>query len=332
MIKKALNKFSILFIALFMAMSGGKVLLAQQIPMFSQYVFNGLYINPAYAGYKDNLYLHALYRTQWQGMDGAPTLLTVSADGSVARERVGLGALIAVDMLGAQQTISLMSNYAYRININETLSLRFGLGVGAVQYAIDGAKLQGTPGVIDKILATANYSKWKPEANVGLYLYSDRFYVGLSTMNLLSPNLLSSNDDRYHIEQAQTHMFLTAGVMLPISEDFQLKPSVLAREDFKSPTNFDASLMLLMYDRIWLGASYRMGLSLWKDVHVENKNQSSDAVSFIIEVFATRNIRVGYAYDLDFTKFRGHNNGTHEISLGIYMTPRLIRILSPRYF
>ncbi len=308
--------------------TGESVLLAQQVPLFSQYMFNGLYLNPAYAGYKNEFYLQGSYRTQWQGWDGAPQLLAVSADGSLAKGKVGLGLLVSVDKAGTQQILSLMSDYSYKFNVGEFTTLSFGLGLGAVQYSMDETKLHpGDPN--DPRIIGADYNQWLPEANAGLYLYSDRFYVGISAMNLLSPYIETSKDK--NVEQTETHMFFTAGVMLPIARNFQLKPSLLYREDFTTPSSVDANLMLLMYDRVWVGASYRMGLSFWKDEPTVDKFQS-DAVSFIVEVFATKSIRVGYSYDLGFTNLRGQHNGTHEVSLGIYIAPRLKRMLSPRYF
>ena len=324
------NAICVFFATIAVFMLGmGENAFAQQAPLFSQYMFNGLYLNPAYAGYKNELYIQGLYRTQWVGVDGAPKFLTVSADGNVAREKVGLGLMFSNDRAGAQQITSFMSNYSYKIMLGDFTTLSFGLGFGAIQYAMEGAKLK--PGSMgDPRVATANYNTWVPEGNAGVYLYTDRFYVGLSAMNLVS-KYISQESDEHFIERAETQMFVTAGVLLPLSEDFQLKPSVLFREDFKASSSADLNLMLLIYDRIWVGGSYRMGLKLWKDVATVGQFQS-DAASLILEVFATKKIRVGYSYDFDFKGFRGHQGGTHEVSLGVYITPRMRRMLSPRYF
>src|SRR5476651_421432 len=130
--KKLLLFFSLLLC--FMAAN------AQQDAQFSQYIFNGLYINPAYAGYKEDLYVNSFFRSQWTGLDGAPTTFSLSMDGAVNDGKVGLGLMIQHDAIGAQSNTAAYGNYAYRIQVgeNEHSKLALGMGFGFIQTGING--------------------------------------------------------------------------------------------------------------------------------------------------------------------------------------------------
>jgi type IX secretion system PorP/SprF family membrane protein len=135
-----------LTVALLLCLTAGAH--AQQSVQFSQYIFNGISVNPAYAGYKDVLNLNAMYRQQWSGFPGAPTTGGVSLDGPLKRPNretnVGLGVQAMMDNLGPQKAISLYGSYSYRIRLDEEDTRRFclGIGIGATQYSLNGSDLE----------------------------------------------------------------------------------------------------------------------------------------------------------------------------------------------
>lgn len=312
---------------------------AQQNIQFSQYVFNGLSINPAYAGYKEDLYLNATYRHQWAGFPGAPRTGGVSLDGVTpgSEGRVGLGGQVLFDQLGPQEALSFYGSYSYRIPLDaeNTRRLCIGIGGGVTQYSIDGSALQYVDND-DVAIPTGKTSNWVPDARVGVYYYSSRFYAGVSVLDLFS---LYSDASRYNwkgnnystIRKTQ-HLYLTAGTVFPLGEKLQLKPSFLVKEDFKGPTSVDLNAFLLIGERIWIGGSYRTNVNLWKKTGLQRDLEEQNAASAMVEFYATKQLRIGYSYDLNVNKMAGYQGGSHEISLGFLLPSRKFAVQSPRYF
>lgn len=289
---------------------------AQQAPLISQYMFNTLYINPAYAGYKGDFYAHSFFRSQWIGMSGAPQTIALGADMGVAEEHVGLGLVLMTDRQGFNRTNSFMSNYAYWIKLNDKgLRLSFGLAAGAINYTVDGADADPNDWN-DPMVPASFYSIWMPEASAGAYLSNDRFYAGFSAMNMLSRYLpIKGEYEKRVILRNYTEFMLTAGLLLPLSDQFDLKPSFLIKEDFNSPTNVDLNAMLFIAKTVWAGVSYRMNITAGKDYTSVNSYQSS-ALTLLVEVYATEDLRIGYSYDFDFGEISKYSGGNHEISVG----------------
>jgi len=303
---------------------------AQQDAQFSQYMFNGIYINPAYAGYKEQLNIHAFYRNQWTGITGGPKTMSLALDAIANNGNVGLALQISKDQLGAQSNLAGYANYAYRIRMNEDGSARlaFGLGVGAVQLGIDGAKLN--PNEVEPDQPTGYQNTIVPDARVGAYYADNRFYAGFSADNLISQYM---NISRYaFIPQPKPHYYLTAGALVPLSEDFLLKPSFLLKDDRAGPTSLDLNAFLLLGERIWVGGSYRMGVKLYDKSYLQRDLSMQNSVVAAIEIFASDNFRIGYAYDFSVGPLQGYSGGTHEISIGYYFKTKKTRMLTPRYF
>jgi type IX secretion system PorP/SprF family membrane protein len=302
----------------------------QQDAQFSQYMFNGIYINPAYAGYKEQLNVHAFYRNQWTGINGAPKTMSLAVDAIANDGNVGLALQISSDHLGAQSNESVFGNYAYRIRMNSDGSARlaFGLGVGAAQLGIDGSKLNPNDPEIDQ--PTGVQSTILPDARIGVYFSNNRFYAGLSADNLVSQYI---DIKRYaFIAQPKPHYYLTAGVLLPLNEDILLKPSFLLKDDRGGPTSLDLNAFVILGDKFWVGGSYRTGVKLYnKDYLQRDLSQLNSAVA-AVQFLPTENFRIGYAYDFSIGPLRGYNSGTHEISITYLFNRRNTRMLTPRYF
>lgn len=315
---------------------------AQQSVQFSQYIFNGLAINPAYAGYKDVLHLNASYRQQWTGFDGAPRTGSISLDGPLNRgnrdANVGLGIQAMMDNLGPQSAISLYASYAYRIRLDEedTRRLCFGLGVGATQYGMDGKDLiYETNG--DRIIPDGSAKATTPDARVGIYYYTPSVYIGVSVLDLLSKYTSSGYKWRgytYESIRRKQHLYVTAGYMFNVNDDISLKPSVLFKSDFSGPAGLDATLMMHIDELLWVGGSYRTNLSVLNKKSIVNNTalDKANAVSGILEYYISPKYRIGYSYDYSMNKLAGIQTGSHELSIGILFNSKLFSTSNPRYF
>lgn len=304
---------------------------AQQGIQFTQYAFSGLTVNPAYAGYKDNWTLNLISRLQWTGIDGAPKTGAISADGITDdRKNVGLGFVVTGDMLGPQTTTSAYVNYAYRLRLDEddTKRICFGLGFGMTSYVVDYTKFAATD-PNDPNLNFGNANKVSPDARLGVYYYTPKFYIGVSALNIFADATFKDNANV--VREARCY-YLTAGYMVPISSGIDWKPSILIKEDLRGPTNVDLSTNFLISKVLWLGATYRTGVPDWNKAALQNNLKSMDAAAGIVEFYANPNLRIGYSYDFGLTKLAGMQNGTHELSLGLTFGKRKERVINPRYF
>lgn len=303
---------------------------AQQDAQFSQYMFNGIYINPAYAGYREQLNLHAFYRSQWTGIDGAPKTVSAAVDAIANEGNVGLAFQLSNDRLGAQRNSSAYASYAYRLRLDEEggKRLAFGVSVGVVQLGIDGSLL--SPNDPERDQPTGVQSTIVPDARAGIFYSTDRFYAGFSADNLISQYI---DVNRYaFIPKPKPHYYLTAGMLLPINENFQLKPSFLLKDDRGGPTSLDLNAFLIMADRVWLGGSYRTGIKLYNKPYLQNDLTPLNSVVAAVQVFPSKEFRIGYAYDISIGPLRGYSSGTHEISIGYFFGKKQIRMYGPRYF
>lgn len=304
------------------------LVLAQQDAQFSQYMFNGIYINPAYAGYKEQLNVHAFYRNQWTGIEGAPKTVSLAVDAIANNGNVGLALQISSDMLGAQRNQSVYANYAYRIRMNDDGSSRlaFGLGVGAIQLGIDGSMLN--PNDFESGQPTGMQNSIVPDARTGVYFSNDRFYAGLSADNLISQYV----DTYSFIARPKPHFYLTSGLLVPLNEGVLLKPSFLLKDDRGGPTSVDLNAFVIFNERLWLGGSYRTGVKLYNKDYLQKELSQVNSAVAAIQFFPNQNFRIGYAHDFSIGPLRGYSSGTHEISIGYFFNTRNTRMLTPRYF
>jgi type IX secretion system PorP/SprF family membrane protein len=310
---------------------------AQQSVQFSQYIFNGISVNPAYAGYKDVMNLNAMYRQQWSGFPGAPTTGSVSFDGPLRKPNkptnVGLGVQAMMDNLGPQKAISLYGSYSYRIRLDEEDTKRFciGIGVGATQYSMNGSVLEYLD-TGDRIIPDGSANAITPDARVGVYYYTPNFYFGLSVLDLFSKFSSTGYKWRgytYESIRRKQHLYVTAGYMFKVTDEISIKPSFLLKDDFAGPTSADFTLMLHMDQLLWIGGSYRTRVPLWKKKALQATLDQADAVSAILEYYITPKYRIGYSYDVNMTKMPG---GSHELSIGILFNSKSYTTSNPRYF
>jgi len=313
---------------------------AQQNIQFSQYIFNTLSVNPAYAGYKEEWFAQMALRNQWVGIPGAPKTGQVSIDGILDPQTTkhGVGLQITSDQLGAQSSNSITLNYAFRLQLDaaDTKRLSFGLGVGVAQYSINGSELTTVDGD-DLAVPTGNSSSLVPDFRAGIYYTTPYWYIGLSALNLLN-NTNAVNDYRlnnsaYSDDIVQTrHVYFIAGALANVSPDLRLRPSIMLREDFLGPTNADFNVMAILNDRIWFGGGYRTSVKLFKKTYQDTDVESQAAIIAIAQFYVNERFRIGYSYDYAVSKLQGYQTGTHELTVGIAFGKAPKASICPRVF
>lgn len=314
---------------------------AQQNIQFTQYIFNTLSVNPAYAGYKEEWFAQTALRAQWVGIDGAPKTGQLSLDGILdpVNKRMGIGFQVTGDKLGPQSVTSAYASYAYRLRLDDadTKRLSFGLAAGFSQYALNGSLLDPITGE-DQALPPAETSKFIPDFRFGVYYYSPKWYVGASILDMLAGDSSRNVFRRQEVERQNLnrnrHMYIMTGVLLGLSQDLLLRPSLLVKEDFRGPTSLDLNAMVIFNQRLWLGGSYRTGINLWDKTYRRDQNDLStlNSISGVAQLYITRHFRVGYSYDYIVSRLSSVQNGSHELTLGLTFPAKGNRIISPRFF
>ncbi|WP_306641172.1 PorP/SprF family type IX secretion system membrane protein [Sanyastnella coralliicola] len=310
MTMKALKYTLVFAIAAF---SFGKVS-AQQDPMYTQYMYNMLVVNPAYAGSADLLTMNAMYRDQWVDFDGAPRTQTFSMHSPLKRESISVGGSVINDSHGVMRQTMVFGDISYRIFFDKS-KLAFGLkaGINLLQ-----ANLQDLNPVTDGDPAFQENINNKPLPNfgAGVMWYTDRTYVGVSVPKLLANKLIDGSLPDFNANTERQHFFLIAGTVIEINNYVQFKPSGALRVVNGAPPSFDATANFLLYERLWIGAMYRF--------------QESTGMLFQYEV--NNRLRVGYSYDYSLTDIGNYSSGSHEIMLGLDLGKNAGADVSPRFF
>ncbi|MBU2913171.1 PorP/SprF family type IX secretion system membrane protein [Reichenbachiella agariperforans] len=310
----------VLRVALFllMIMASGAVF-AQQQGMYTQYMFNGLALNPAYAGSHETLSLTALTRHQWVGLDGAPNTQTFSAHAPLKKDQIAMGLQVYNDNIGVSQTFSTFVSAAYRINF-EKATLSLGLQLGFSSFKSDVTSLNPVFDLNDVALSENVREPFKPNIGTGAYYYSDRYYIGFSLPTLLNSTIntfeIDDSNLTYKSGEAKRHMFLTGGYLFDLGTHFKIKPSALIKYVSGAPMQFDINANLLIDEVIWVGASYRI----------------NESIAFLLELNLTDDLRFGYTYDYTLNDLSNVSSGTHEIMLNYRVEFKKNNVTSPRYF
>ena len=292
-------------------MIGMSPLFAQQQAMYTQYMFNGLAINPAYAGSQESLSLTALARKQWAGFGGAPSTQTFSAHGPLRNEKVGLGLLLAHDKIGETEQYGAYAMYAYRIKMKRA-TLSAGLQAGFNSYQANFTNVI-VPDDGDEAFMNDKFQSFLPNFGAGLYYSTQRFYAGFSLPLLLTNDYPGSEGK---LAQQYRHWFLSTGYVFDLSSDLKLKPNVLVKAVEGAPLEVDINANLLIKEILWVGLSYR----------------SFADISGLLEVQMTPQFKVGYAYDYALTDISRVSTGSHEIMLNYRFIRKDKKMLTPRYF
>jgi type IX secretion system PorP/SprF family membrane protein len=260
---------------------------AQQDAQFTQYMYNTININPAYAGSRDVMSVFALHRTQWVGLDGAPTTNTVSINTPVTGSNVGLGLSIINDKIGPSDENNIAIDFSYTIYTSDTYKLAFGLKASANLLNIDFSKLNQHD-KNDYVFDINVDNKFSPNIGAGFYLYSDKGYFGLSAPNLLETthfDKYASTGANSHVAKERIHYYFIAGHVFDLSDSVQFKPSILAKMVQGAPLQVDISGNFLINEKFTAGLAYR-----W-----------SAAMSALVGFQVSETLFIGYGYDLETT-------------------------------
>jgi len=314
----------------------------QQNIQFTQYIFNALSVNPAYAGYKEEWFGQLGLRSQWAGWRGAPKTGSISLDGVLddVQRRHGVGVQVIGDQLGAQSAVSVYGHYALRLQLDPYDRQRLSLGVAAgfTQYGLDGNKLEDNDKG-DESIPLGVISTWKPDIRLGVYYSNPTWYAGVSVQDLFAG---TESDQDFQFSKNATESiyrkvqgYFIFGLLLELERDLLLRPSLLVKDDFRGPTAMDINAMFIFNDRLWLGAGYRMRARVFSRDYSEytvNKLSALNAISGIAQFYLNPKFAIGYSYDHMLNKMAGLQSGTHELTLGVKFGQHNRRIVSPRFF
>ncbi|MDD5150918.1 MAG: type IX secretion system membrane protein PorP/SprF [Flavobacterium sp.] len=294
------------------------IIYAQQDAQYTQYMYNTIVVNPAYAGSRQAMSVFALHRTQWVGLDGAPVTNTFSIHTPIKDTNLGLGLSIVNDKIGQSIENNIAVDFSYIIPMSDNYKLSFGLNASADLLDVDYSKLTfynaGDPRFQNNI-----DNKFSPNIGVGFYLHSDKTYFGLSAPNLLVTKHFdgtANNNASSFIETQRIHYYFIAGHIYDINEDVKFKPSVLAKMVQGAPLQVDLSGNFLINQKFTAGVSYR-----W-----------DAAVSGLVGFQIDDSWFIGYSYDFETTKLANYNSGSHELFLRYELFKKNNRITSPRFF
>jgi type IX secretion system PorP/SprF family membrane protein len=291
---------------------------AQTEPMYSQYMYNMLGVNPAYAGNREALSMNFFQRNQWNGIKGAPKTTSFSLDQSVKEGKIGWGVQVYDDRLGVEAATGFNGMLSTRIQVSEKGILSGGLSFGLMNYRINLNDVQNRNNPNDpSFISINNPSSWTPSLGMGIYYNTDRFYASISTPSILKSRLASYQDFVSSLEKTNAfHLFANTGYVFDINEDLKLKPSTMVKMVSGAPIEADINLNVWMKDIIGLGGSYRTG----------------DAFVGMVELQASPNLRIGYAYDVPFNPLKYFTRGSNELMLRFEFGNYKTKIKSTRYF
>lgn len=284
---------------------------SQQDSQYTQYMYNTINVNPAYAGSRELLSVFLLHRTQWVGLDGAPVTNNFSINSPLGESNFGLGLSFTNDKIGPTVENAISADISYFIPVSEDFKLSLGLKTTANLFNLDVNKLniydQNDPQFQNL------KSKFSPNMGAGLYLFSDATYFGLSVPNIFET--ASYDDNVVAITKQRMHYYFITGHVFTINENLQFKPALLSKLVQGAPLQTDITANFLINNKLTLGAAYR-----W-----------SAAVSGLVGFQISKSWFIGYGYDSETTHLSNYNKGSHEIFLR-YEFVTTTRISSPRFF
>jgi type IX secretion system PorP/SprF family membrane protein len=274
-------------------------------------MYNTINVNPAYAGSRGVLSIFALHRTQWVGLDGAPVTNTVSINTPINGSKLGLGVSLVNDKIGPTNENAISADLSYFIQTSDTWKLSFGMKATANLFDLDVTRLDPVDASDPSL---QNYSKFSPNIGAGLYLHSDKAYIGFSVPNFLETNRYSDNSVK--IFKEKINYYLIAGYVFDINSTLKFKPAVLSKMVEGAPLQVDVSANFLFNNKFMVGAAYRWSASL------------SAMVGFQI----TEGMYIGYGYDRETTNLKNYNSGSHEVFLRYELFNNVKKITTPRFF
>lgn len=290
----------------------------QQLPQFTQYMYNTISINPAYAGSRGVFSAVGLHRSQWAGLDRGPETQTLSVHSPLRNEKIGVGLSFINDKLGYEKFTYLYGDFSYTIQLNQDIKLAFGLKAGFTQYNLD-EELIASEGGDPTISGFRN--RWEPNIGSGIFMHTNKWYVGFSAPRLLNidHNDLTIGGVDYGVVDKVSY-YLTGGYVFDLNDNVKFKPATLIKATNGAPLSYDITANFLFNEKFWLGGSYRV-------------NEFTGALGALVDFQVSKQFRVGYAYEYPLSDINQFSSGTHEVLLMFELNkPKTYRAKSPRYF
>ncbi|MFD0796119.1 type IX secretion system membrane protein PorP/SprF [Maribacter chungangensis] len=297
-------------------------LMAQQDAQYTQYMYNTMAVNPAYAGSRGVFSIAALHRSQWVGLDGAPTTQTFNFHTPVSK-RVGIGLSIVNDEIGngTNQDTYFDGVFSYTVPTSENGKLSFGLKAGGHFLNIDFNQLRNY-GAQGAAVAPVNIDKkFSPNFGAGVYYHTNKFYAGLSVPNFLETEHFDRSGaagGTSALARERLNLYLISGYVFDMNRDLKFKPAILLKAVQGAPLQADLSATFLLRDKFSFGAAYR-----W-----------SAALSALVGMQVSDQFMVGLAYDKETTQLgnTAFNDGSFEVFLRYEFKTRYNKVLTPRFF
>ncbi len=278
--------------------TGSMGLKGQQLPQYTQYMFNDFVINPAIAGVHDYYQIRTNHRFQWVGMTDPPLTNSIAFYGPHAKQDMGYGGYIYNDVTGPTSRTGITGSYAYNIAVTGDIRLSMGISASMMQFRIDGTQLNPKD-ISDAALLQMVSTSYLPDAGVGAYLYAEEFYIGLSAAQLLNNNI-KIFDNRNGLNRLKTHFNLIGAYQFQIDENWILEPSVMLKGTAPKEVSFDITARAEWKKMGWGAISYRY----------------HESIGILLGYSYEETLFFGYAYDIGISAIRKYNTGTHEIMIG----------------
>lgn len=287
--------------------------IAQQDAQFTHYMYNTIHVNPGYTGSRDMMTVGLLHRSQWIGLDGAPTSQTFYIHSPIGNKKMNLGFSMLNDKIGPVANTMFYGDFAYRTNVSANTRLAFGIKAGVNLFQPKLSTVQ-TDEANDQAFVNSNVnSTLAPNFGFGVYLDNDRYYLGASIPRLVEHSL-ETGDTTSIVEKR--HIFLIGGLILPLNDMLKLKPTVQTKFVENAPGSIDLTLEAIAYDMISVGLGYRF----------------NDAVNILAGVQITPQFKAGMSYDFTTSALRTANSGSLEFMLIYDFLFKEDKLKSPRYF
>ena len=290
----------------------GFVSTAQQDAQYTHYMYNTINVNPAYAGSRGALSIFGLHRTQWVGLDGAPVTNSASVNFPIDNTNLGVGVSFVNDRIGPTDEYLASVDLSYTIRTSENYKLSFGVKGSVNIFELDKTKLNPEDQNDPSLQNLRN--NFSPNVGAGVYLHSDKLYFGVSVPNFFETKRY--DDNSFVVNKERMNYYIIGGYVFDLSSNLKFKPAFLSKIIEGAPLQLDVSGNFLIFDKLVLGAAWR-----W-----------DAAVSFMAGFQITNGLYIGYGYDLETTKLRRYNSGSHEIFLRFELFKKQERVVSPRFF
>ena len=284
---------------------------AQQDAQYTQYMYNTNNVNPAYAGSRGAMSIFAMHRAQWVGLDGAPVTNVASINTPLNNNNNGLGVSFINDKIGPTNESTISADFSYTIPTSKNYKFSFGLKASANLFNLDISKLN--PSEIDPSIQDIN-NKFTPNFGAGLYLHSDKAYIGVSIPNFIETDRYDDND--IVLFKEKINYYLIGGYVFDINSTLKFKPAVLTKMTIGAPLQVDLSGNFMFSEKFVVGIAYR-----W-----------SAALSAMVGFQVSDSIYIGYGYDRETTRLNNYNSGSHEIFLRYEIFKNNGKIITPRFF